>query len=160
MYFIGENRFEDPLSWNMVGKNLFAMGIQGVVMFGFTLLIQYKFFCKPRWVLNSKPNDIKTYRFKGAATIFTILLHKLNFHYYGMALCRLVSVLPRSEGEEDEDVARERERVERGNAQNDLLRICDLTKVFFLTYLLYLHLFEVYLNKSWCIYPVTVKLWR
>ncbi|KAK2865759.1 hypothetical protein Q7C36_001815 [Tachysurus vachellii] len=87
---LGENRFEDPLSWNMVGKNLFAMGIQGVVMFGFTLLIQYKFFCKPR----------------------------------------LVSVLPRSEGEEDEDVARERERVERGNAQNDLLRICDLTKVY------------------------------
>ncbi|XP_047672257.1 phospholipid-transporting ATPase ABCA1 isoform X1 [Tachysurus fulvidraco] len=87
---LGENRFEDPLSWNMVGKNLFAMGIQGVVMFGFTLLIQYRFFCKPR----------------------------------------LVSVLPRSEGEEDEDVARERERVERGDAQNDLLRICDLTKVY------------------------------
>ncbi|XP_058240814.1 phospholipid-transporting ATPase ABCA1 isoform X4 [Hemibagrus wyckioides] len=87
---LGEDRFEDPLSWNMVGKNLFAMGIQGVVMFGFTLLIQYKFFCKPR----------------------------------------LVTVLPRSTEEEDEDVARERERVKRGNAQNDLLRICDLTKVY------------------------------
>lgn len=48
MSFSGEDRFEDPLSWNMVGKNLFAMAIQGVVMFSFTLLIQYKFFCKPR----------------------------------------------------------------------------------------------------------------
>ncbi|XP_053533603.1 phospholipid-transporting ATPase ABCA1 isoform X1 [Ictalurus punctatus] len=87
---LGEDRFEDPLSWNMVGKNLFAMAIQGVVMFSFTLLIQYKFFCKPR----------------------------------------LVTGLPRSAGEEDEDVARERERVQRGKAQNDLLRVCDLTKVY------------------------------
>ncbi|TTW24234.1 ATP-binding cassette sub-family A member 1 [Bagarius yarrelli] len=85
----GEDRFEEPLSWNMVGKNLCALAIQGVVMFTFTLLIQYKFFCKPR----------------------------------------LVTGLPRSTEEEDEDVARERERVQRGNAQNDLLRIFDLTKV-------------------------------
>lgn len=40
-------------------------------------------------------------------------------------------MLPRSAEEEDEDVARERERVKRGNAQNDLLRICDLTKVLY-----------------------------
>lgn len=44
----GEDRFEDPLSWEMVGKNLCAMSIQGVVMFAITILIQYKFFCKPR----------------------------------------------------------------------------------------------------------------
>ncbi|MCJ8749017.1 hypothetical protein PDJAM_G00171320 [Pangasius djambal] len=87
---LGEDRFEDPLTWKMVGKNLCAMAIQGIVMFGFTLLIQYKFFCKPR----------------------------------------LVAGLPRSAGEEDEDVARERERVQRGKAENDLLRICDLTKVY------------------------------
>lgn len=48
-----------------------------------------------------------------------------------MARCRLVTGLPRSAGEEDEDVARERERVQRGKAQNDLLRVCDLTKVCF-----------------------------
>lgn len=48
VFFSGENRFEDPLTWKMVGKNLFAMAIQGVVMFGVTLLIQYKLFCKPR----------------------------------------------------------------------------------------------------------------
>ncbi|KTF94255.1 hypothetical protein cypCar_00049145, partial [Cyprinus carpio] len=68
---LGEDRFENPLSWNMVGKNLFAMAIQGGVM------------------------SIKS--------------------------------LPTSSGKEDEDVALERERVQRGGAQNDLLRICDLT---------------------------------
>lgn len=46
--FSGEDRFQDPLSWDMVGKNLCAMSIQGAVMFAFTLLIQYRFFCKPR----------------------------------------------------------------------------------------------------------------
>lgn len=46
----GEDRFKDPLSWDMVGKNLCAMAIQGAVMFAATILIQYKFFCKPRYV--------------------------------------------------------------------------------------------------------------
>lgn len=46
----GEDRFQDPLSWEMVGKNLCAMSIEGAVMFGVTVLIQYKFFCKPRWI--------------------------------------------------------------------------------------------------------------
>uniref|UniRef100_A0A8B9KKR1 P-type phospholipid transporter n=1 Tax=Astyanax mexicanus TaxID=7994 RepID=A0A8B9KKR1_ASTMX len=83
-----EDRFKDPLGWDMVGKNLFAMAVEGVVMFGFTLLIQYKFCWK------------------------------------------LVKGLPVSLGQEDEDVARERERVHKGGAENDLLRICDLTKVY------------------------------
>ncbi|XP_049328129.1 phospholipid-transporting ATPase ABCA1 isoform X2 [Astyanax mexicanus] len=87
---LGEDRFKDPLGWDMVGKNLFAMAIEGVVMFGFTLLIQYKFCWKPG----------------------------------------LVKGLPVSLGQEDEDVARERERVHKGGAENDLLRICDLTKVY------------------------------
>ncbi|XP_074478981.1 phospholipid-transporting ATPase ABCA1 isoform X1 [Sebastes fasciatus] len=86
----GEDRFQDPLSWDMVGKNLCAMSIQGVVMFTVTILIQYKFFCKPR----------------------------------------LISGKALSAEEEDIDVARERERVYEGNAQNDLLRISDLTKVY------------------------------
>nr|ALU63310.1 ATP-binding cassette transporter subfamily A member 1-like protein [Oryzias melastigma] len=86
----GEDRFEDPLSWNMTGKNLVAMAIQGAVMFAFTLLIQYKFFYKPR----------------------------------------LASPKIRSEEEEDEDVARERQRVYEGRAENDMLRIRDLTKVY------------------------------
>nr|XP_019951231.1 PREDICTED: ATP-binding cassette sub-family A member 1-like isoform X2 [Paralichthys olivaceus] len=86
----GEDRFENPLSWEMVGKNLCAMSIQGFVMFAITILIQYKFFCKPR----------------------------------------LISGKSLSAEEEDIDVARERERVYEGKAQNDLLRICDLTKVY------------------------------
>ncbi|XP_073763802.1 phospholipid-transporting ATPase ABCA1 isoform X1 [Danio rerio] len=87
---LGEDRFVNPLTWNMVGKNLFAMSIQGAVMFAVTLLIQYKFFCKPRSVKSP----------------FT------------------------SSAEEDEDVARERERVYNGGAQKDLLHICDLTKMY------------------------------
>ncbi|XP_068612159.1 LOW QUALITY PROTEIN: phospholipid-transporting ATPase ABCA1-like [Brachionichthys hirsutus] len=86
----GEDRFQDPLSWDMLGKNLCAMSIQGFVMFGVTLLIQYNFFCKPRLTV-------------------------------GKSL---------SAEEEDIDVARERQRVCEGKAQNDLLRICDLTKVY------------------------------
>ncbi|XP_067284959.1 phospholipid-transporting ATPase ABCA1 [Pseudorasbora parva] len=87
---LGEDRFVNPLNWDLVGKNLFAMSIQGAVMFAVTLLIQYKFFCKPM--------SIKS--------------------------------LPTSSGEEDKDVARERERVHKGGAQNDLLQICDLTKMY------------------------------
>ncbi|KAJ8382923.1 hypothetical protein SKAU_G00037010 [Synaphobranchus kaupii] len=86
----GEDRFEDPLGWDMVGKNLCAMFVQGAVMFAFTLLIQYKFFFKPR----------------------------------------SVGGVSHSATEEDEDVARERVRVRQGGAQLDLLRICDLTKVY------------------------------
>lgn len=42
---------------------------------------------------------------------------------------RSVKTSPTSTAKEDEDVARERERVHKGGAQNDMLRICDLTKV-------------------------------
>uniref|UniRef100_A0A669E1K7 ABC transporter domain-containing protein n=1 Tax=Oreochromis niloticus TaxID=8128 RepID=A0A669E1K7_ORENI len=76
-----EDRFKNPLSWDMVGKNLCAMSIQGIVMFAVTILIQL---ISGKW-------------------------------------------LPAEE--EDIDVARERRRVYEGEAQSDLLRICDLTKV-------------------------------
>lgn len=46
----GENRFRSPLAWDMVGKNLFAMAIEGVIFFCITVLIQYHFFFKARWV--------------------------------------------------------------------------------------------------------------
>ncbi|KAM3612690.1 uncharacterized protein V6R79_012850 [Siganus canaliculatus] len=46
----GENRFRSPLEWDMVGKNLFAMAVEGVVFFIITILIQYRFFIKPRAV--------------------------------------------------------------------------------------------------------------
>lgn len=44
----GENRFRSPLEWDMVGKNLFAMAVEGVVFFIITVLIQYRFCIKPR----------------------------------------------------------------------------------------------------------------
>lgn len=46
----GENRFRSPLAWDMVGKNLFAMAIEGVIFFVITVLIQYRFCIKARWV--------------------------------------------------------------------------------------------------------------
>lgn len=46
----GENRFRSPLAWDMVGKNLFAMAIEGVIFFFITVLIQYHFCFKARWV--------------------------------------------------------------------------------------------------------------
>uniref|UniRef100_A0A8C6KAE5 ABC transporter domain-containing protein n=1 Tax=Nothobranchius furzeri TaxID=105023 RepID=A0A8C6KAE5_NOTFU len=52
----GEDRFKNPLSWGMVGKNLCAMSIQGIVMFTLTILIQYKFFCKPRLISVTPPS--------------------------------------------------------------------------------------------------------
>ncbi|XP_023665182.2 phospholipid-transporting ATPase ABCA1-like [Paramormyrops kingsleyae] len=86
----GEDRFQNPLSWAMVGKNLCAMAIQGILMFTLTLLIQYKFFFKPR----------------------------------------LVKVGQQRAEQEDMDVAAERLRVRQGGARTDLLRVCDLTKIY------------------------------
>ncbi|KAM9375575.1 LOW QUALITY PROTEIN: phospholipid-transporting ATPase ABCA1-like [Pholidichthys leucotaenia] len=88
----GENRFRSPLDWDMVGKNLFAMAVEGVVFFLITVLIQYRFFIKPRSV---------------------------------SALTKLGPL-----GEEDEDVARERQRIVHGMGQGDILELRELTKVF------------------------------
>uniref|UniRef100_A0A7N8XZJ3 P-type phospholipid transporter n=1 Tax=Mastacembelus armatus TaxID=205130 RepID=A0A7N8XZJ3_9TELE len=86
----GENRFRSPLEWDMVGKNLFAMAVEGAVFFIITVLIQYRFCIKPRY-------------------------------FY-------TPVLPL--GEEDEDVARERQRIVHGLGHGDILELRQLTKVF------------------------------
>ncbi|KAL1023254.1 hypothetical protein UPYG_G00038330 [Umbra pygmaea] len=46
---LGAKQTVDPLEWDVVGKNLFAMAVEGVVFFLFTILLQYKFFitCRP-----------------------------------------------------------------------------------------------------------------
>ncbi|XP_034038157.1 phospholipid-transporting ATPase ABCA1b [Thalassophryne amazonica] len=88
----GEVRFRSPLEWDMVGKNLFAMAVEGVVFFIITVLIQYRFCIKPKPV--SK-------------------------------LTKLGPV-----GEEDEDVARERQRIVHGLGHGDILELRQLTKVF------------------------------
>ncbi|XP_071433900.1 phospholipid-transporting ATPase ABCA7 isoform X2 [Pithys albifrons albifrons] len=40
----GDRRFVSPLSWDLAGKNMFAMAIEGIIFFLFTLLLQYRFF--------------------------------------------------------------------------------------------------------------------
>ncbi|NWT46350.1 ABCA1 protein, partial [Chroicocephalus maculipennis] len=42
----GDKHFVSPLSWGLVGKNMFAMAIEGVLFFLFTLLLQYRFFLR------------------------------------------------------------------------------------------------------------------
>ncbi|KAM9761903.1 phospholipid-transporting ATPase ABCA1 isoform 1-T1 [Menidia menidia] len=89
---LGAKQTPDPLQWDFVGKNLFAMAVEGVVFLIFTILLQYKFFFyfRPWW---TKPQ------------------------------------LPPL-GPEDEDVARERERVKSCRAQSDILTMIDLSKVY------------------------------
>ncbi|KAJ8278672.1 hypothetical protein COCON_G00057380 [Conger conger] len=88
---LGTKQTLDPLSWDFVGKNLFAMAVEGVVFFLFTLLLQYNFFIRCRsW---SDPE------------------------------------LPPL-GPEDQDVAKERERVNSGRAQRDILTVKELSKVY------------------------------
>uniref|UniRef100_A0A667XRW6 P-type phospholipid transporter n=1 Tax=Myripristis murdjan TaxID=586833 RepID=A0A667XRW6_9TELE len=89
---LGTKQTLDPLQWDFVGKNLFAMAAEGFIFFIFTLLLQYKFFIRCRYVQN-KPQ------------------------------------MPPL-GPEDEDVARERERVKGGRAQADILTVMDLSKVY------------------------------
>uniref|UniRef100_A0A8D3C3Q5 P-type phospholipid transporter n=1 Tax=Scophthalmus maximus TaxID=52904 RepID=A0A8D3C3Q5_SCOMX len=85
----GENRLRSPLEWDMVGKNLFAMAVEGAVFFIITLLIQYRFFIKPSKLTKLGPL-----------------------------------------GEEDEDVARERQKIVHGLGHGDILELRQLTKVF------------------------------
>ncbi|XP_010219278.1 PREDICTED: ATP-binding cassette sub-family A member 1-like, partial [Tinamus guttatus] len=39
----GDKRFVSPLRWELAGKNMFAMALEGVIFFLFTLLLQYRF---------------------------------------------------------------------------------------------------------------------
>uniref|UniRef100_A0A8C4IQ13 ATP-binding cassette, sub-family A (ABC1), member 7 n=1 Tax=Dicentrarchus labrax TaxID=13489 RepID=A0A8C4IQ13_DICLA len=89
---LGTKQTLDPLQWDFVGKNLFAMAAEGVIFFIFTILLQYKFFIRfrPWWVEAEMPPL----------------------------------------GPEDEDVARERERVINGKAQSDILTVINLSKVY------------------------------
>ncbi|XP_032250751.1 phospholipid-transporting ATPase ABCA7 [Phoca vitulina] len=88
---LGDGQFQSPLRWEVVGKNLLAMVVQGPLFFLFTLLLQLRSHLLPQPQLRS--------------------LHPL--------------------GEEDEDVARERERVVQGATQGDVLVLRDLTKIYY-----------------------------
>ncbi|XP_034513255.1 phospholipid-transporting ATPase ABCA7 [Ailuropoda melanoleuca] len=87
---LGDGQFQSPLCWEVVGKNLLAMVVQGPLFLLFTLLLQH--------------------------------CHRL------LPQPQLRSLRPL--GEEDEDVARERERVVQGATQGDVLVLRDLTKVY------------------------------
>ena len=39
----GEDVFENPFSWNLVGKNLFCLKFLGIFFFILTICIEYKF---------------------------------------------------------------------------------------------------------------------
>ncbi|KAM6231600.1 phospholipid-transporting ATPase ABCA7 [Spheniscus humboldti] len=42
----GDKYFVSPLSWDLAGKNMFAMAVEGIIFFLFTLLLQYRFFLR------------------------------------------------------------------------------------------------------------------
>eukprot|EP00074_Homo_sapiens_P110528 XP_024307089.1 ATP-binding cassette sub-family A member 7 isoform X7 [Homo sapiens] len=94
-YCMGDRQFQSPLRWEVVGKNLLAMVIQGPLFLLFTLLLQHRSQLLPQYSV-PRPR---------------------------------VRSLPLL-GEEDEDVARERERVVQGATQGDVLVLRNLTKVY------------------------------
>ncbi|XP_059015165.1 phospholipid-transporting ATPase ABCA7 isoform X7 [Mustela lutreola] len=87
---LGDGQFQSPLRWEVVGKNLLAMAVQGPLFLLSTLLLQQG----GRLLPQPQPGS----------------LHPLE--------------------DEDDDVARERERVVRGDTQGDVLVLRDLTKVY------------------------------
>ncbi|XP_006898072.1 PREDICTED: ATP-binding cassette sub-family A member 7 [Elephantulus edwardii] len=87
---LGEGEFQSPLRWEVVGKNLSAMALQGPLFLFLTVLLQHRHYFIPQPQLQPLPPL----------------------------------------GEEDEDVARERERVVQGATQGDVLVLQDLTKVY------------------------------
>ena len=50
----GEAHSSNPFQWDLIGKNLAAMAVEGVVYFLLTLLIQYQFFFS-RWYAPPPP---------------------------------------------------------------------------------------------------------
>ncbi|KAK2510038.1 hypothetical protein MC885_018422 [Smutsia gigantea] len=87
---LGERQFQSPLCWEVVGKNLLAMVVEGPLFLLFTLLLQHRNRLLPQPQLKPLPPL----------------------------------------GEEEEDVARERQRVVQGATQGDVLVLRDLTKVY------------------------------
>lgn len=88
----GQNLVRDPFSWDITGRNIMMMIIQGFLFFFVTVLIEYRFFL-PKSRVN-------------------------------------VTLKPIRPEEEDDDVHRERQRIERGGESDDILRLDNLTKVY------------------------------
>ena len=46
----GQDLVRDPFSWDITGRNILMMIIQGFLFFFITILIEYRFFLPQRWV--------------------------------------------------------------------------------------------------------------
>ncbi|KAM5237884.1 phospholipid-transporting ATPase ABCA7 [Ctenodactylus gundi] len=110
----GDSPFQSPLRWEVVGKNLLAMLIQGPLFLLFTLLLQHRSRLLPQSVGTGEAGRHQG-PYLGPSHVF-ILRPKLG-------------PLPPL-GEEDEDVAQERERVAKGATKGDVLVLRELTKVY------------------------------
>ncbi|XP_041125605.1 retinal-specific phospholipid-transporting ATPase ABCA4 [Polyodon spathula] len=86
----GEDYVVDPFHWNFIGKNIFAMAVEGIVYFALNILIQHRFFLT-HWLSEGNISPII---------------------------------------DEDQNVAEERERMNKGGSKNDILKIKDLSKTY------------------------------
>ncbi|RXM35459.1 Retinal-specific ATP-binding cassette transporter [Acipenser ruthenus] len=87
---VGEDYVVNPFHWNFLGKNIFAMAVEGVVYFALNILIQHRFFLT-HWLSDGNTSPII---------------------------------------DEDQNVAEERERMNKGGSKNDILKIKDLSKTY------------------------------
>eukprot|EP00058_Branchiostoma_floridae_P014632 XP_002600120.1 hypothetical protein BRAFLDRAFT_118238 [Branchiostoma floridae] len=85
-----EDKVKSPFDWELVTRSLVAMAAEGLVFFFITILCEYKFFFKPKYIaVSDEPIE-----------------------------------------DEDIDVANERQRILRGDADKDLMKLANLTKVY------------------------------
>ena len=49
IFLLGQNLVRDPFSWDITGRNIMMLIIQGFVFFFFTVLIEYRFFLPKRF---------------------------------------------------------------------------------------------------------------
>ncbi|KAM8765599.1 phospholipid-transporting ATPase ABCA7 [Rhynchonycteris naso] len=110
----GDRQFQSPLCWEVVGKNLLAMVVQGPIFLLFTILLQHRNRLLPQSV--------------GMRAGWQGLGSSFELTYVSVLRPKLRPLLPL--GKEDEDVARERERVVEGATKGDVLVLRDLTKVY------------------------------
>ena len=48
-FLIGEyDKIRDPFEWLLTTRNLVCMAVEGILFFVFTVLIEFRFFIKPR----------------------------------------------------------------------------------------------------------------
>ncbi|MGH0164555.1 UNVERIFIED_CONTAM: hypothetical protein FKN15_078078 [Acipenser sinensis] len=124
----GASQTLSPLSWDFVGKNLFAMLIDmaknQAMADAFQRFGASQTLSPLSWDFVGK--NLFAMAVQGLVFfLFTILLQYKFFINFRPFSVKLPPV-----GQEDEDVARERERVKSGRAKGDILEVKELTKVY------------------------------